>query len=133
MANKTLALLCLLAVTAQTRADGGPTAPAAAACVGGGHVPAPGHCRWVDGTLSVYNGTPAVRIKPHGRKQLYGVGLSEDEWMPESLESRLTPDNAIDGRFKVCSTPDAPPHGLPMVCVDDAKVRQVTPAPVGRP
>lgn len=132
MANKTLALLCLLAVATQARPDGTPAASDAPATVCGGHVPAPAHCEWVAGTLSVYNGTPAVRIKVHGRRKTYGVGPSEDEWMPAGLKGALTPDNAIEGRFRVCTMPDAPPRGLPMVCVDDAKVSKVTP-PAAKP
>jgi hypothetical protein len=89
MANKTLLLLCLATVSVQAWADGTPDTAAKGAC--GGHIASPAHCHWIDGTMSIYNGTPSVRIHQQGGKQVYGVGPSEDEWMPDSLKGQLTP------------------------------------------
>lgn len=108
------------------------TASAADRHVGGtcvGKVQTLRQCRWIDGTLAVYNGTPSVRIRQHGARRTYAVGPAEDEWMPPDLKSRLTVDNAIDGRFRVCPVGEDRPRGLQVVCVDAAKVRKVVASP----
>lgn len=89
-------------------------------------MPAPPQCRWIEGTLSIYNGTPPIRIRQRGRKTIYAVGPAEQEWMPGSLRSKLTLDNEVQARLKICPMPDGPHRGLREVCVDEAQDVRVT-------
>lgn len=82
-------------------------------------------CHWIDGTIAIYNGTPAIRIRQRGSKRIYAVGPAEDEWMPSELKSQLTVDNAIDARFRICPIRKEKQKGLSVVCVDQAKVVKV--------
>ena len=86
-------------------------------------------CHWIDGTVSIYNGTPSVRIRQHASKTVYAVGPAEQEWMPSDLKSKLTVDNAIDARFRICPISKHKQQGLKVVCVDDVKIRKVTQNP----
>lgn len=79
-------------------------------------------CHWIDGTIAIYNGTPAIRIRQRGSKRIYAVGPAEQEWMPSELKSQLTVDNAIDARFRICPIRKEKQKGLSVVCVDKAKI-----------
>ena len=80
------------------------------------------NCHWIRGKVAVYNGTPSIRIKQG--KKMFGVGPVEEEWMPSDLKAKLTPDNEIDARMRVCPFPkDA---GMPMVCIDQAEIKKVS-------
>jgi hypothetical protein len=80
------------------------------------------HCHWIRGKVAVYNGTPSIRIR-QGRK-VFGVGPVEEEWMPPDLKAKLTPENEIDARMRIC--PFAKPGGMPMVCIDQAEALKIT-------
>jgi hypothetical protein len=82
-------------------------------------------CKWIDGTISIYNGTPSVRIHQRGSKRVYAVGPSEQELMPSDLKSKLTVDNAIDAKFRVCPLRKKN-QGLKVVCIDEAKIEKVS-------
>ncbi len=84
-------------------------------------------CRWIRGTLAIYNGTPPIRIKQRGTKKVLAIGPSEDEWMPADLKAKLTLDNAIDARLKICPFPKS--RGLQVVCVDQAEIVRIIAAP----
>ena len=86
-----------------------------------GHVEVPAQCHWIAGKMSIFNGTPAVRIFQKRSKRVYAVGPSEHELMPEELKSKLTLDNAIEANFRICPIYKAQKNGLREVCVDDVK------------
>ena len=82
-------------------------------------------CHWIDGTIAIYNGTPAIRIRQRGSKRIYAVGPAEQEWMPSELKSQLTVDNAIDARFRICPIREEKQKGFGVVCVDKAKIVKI--------
>jgi hypothetical protein len=92
-----------------------------------GQVEAPQQCQWIDGTVSISNGTPAVRIRQRGSQRVYAVGPSEQELMPADLRAKLTLDNAVDGRLRICPLKRHQPRGLRVVCIDEARLK--TPGP----
>jgi hypothetical protein len=94
-----------------------------------GHVEAPAQCRWIAGKMSIFNGTPAVRIHQRGSKKVYAVGPSEHELMPDELKSKLTLDNEIEADFRVCPIYKFQKNGLREVCVDDMKNLRVIKQP----
>ena len=79
-------------------------------------------CHWIEGSMAIYNGTPSIRIRQRGSKRMYAVGPAEQEWMPSELKSKLTVDNAIDARFRICPIYKEKQKGLSLVCVDKAKI-----------
>ena len=90
-----------------------------------GRIEAPRQCRWIEGTVSIYNGTPSVRIRQRGSRRVYAVGPAEQEWMPAELKSKLTVDNGIAGHFKVCPISEKPQKGLRAFCIDEAKISRI--------
>jgi hypothetical protein len=86
-----------------------------------------GNCRWVDGRLSAYNGTPTFRIWPKGTKRLFGViarsGEAESADVLPARVSRLAPsfDRDIWGSFRVCPQTADRAGWMRMVVVVDAR------------
>lgn len=91
-----------------------------------------GRCHWINGTISIYNGTPSVRIRQHGSKHMYAVGPSENEWMPSDLKAKLTIDNAIDAKLKICPFRAQNQRGLRVVCIDEAKILKISENPYAK-
>jgi hypothetical protein len=90
-----------------------------------GRVESSRQCRWIHGTVAIYNGTPAIRIRQQRSKNIYAVGPSEEELMPAELKLRLTIDNAIEAQFKICPIDKMKKKGLPVVCIDEVKIRNI--------
>jgi hypothetical protein len=82
-------------------------------------------CYWLKGTISIYNGTPPIRIKPNGKRKTYAVGPAEQEQMPDKLKATLTLDNSITGKFLLCPLPVSKPRGFKMVCVKKAIMQKI--------
>lgn len=82
-------------------------------------------CHWIDGTIAIYNGTPSIRIRQRASKKIYAVGPAEQEWMPSELKSKLTVDNTIDARFRICPISKERQKGLSVVCVDRSKIVKI--------
>jgi len=68
-------------------------------------------CFWVDGRMTVGNGTPAVRIWPKGSHRLLGVvnpnpkmDYDAGDMLPENLKILMTSSNnyTVWGDFHVC-------------------------------
>jgi hypothetical protein len=78
-------------------------------------------CFSVAGQVSVYNGTPAVRIAPNGGKRLLGVLPSENEIMPAQLKERISPDRGVFAEMEVCPFSKRKPGHMQFVCVESAK------------
>jgi len=85
-----------------------------------------GKCFAVHGRLSVYNGTPAVRLWRSGSRRILGV--SEQRFnlpgyrnLPESLSRQLNGDNEVFGDFLVCPFTRPKPREMQLVCIESAK------------
>lgn len=84
-------------------------------------------CRWVEGRLSTYNGTPSFRIWPEGTKRLLGVisrsGAAEGSDVLPAMVARMQPsfDRDLWGSFRVC--PQTLEHAgwMTMVVVTNAR------------
>ncbi|NEX94862.1 hypothetical protein [Caulobacter sp. 17J65-9] len=94
--------------------------------------PAGSACFWVEGRLSITNGTPSVRIWPTGTKRLLGVVTASGEaegagLLPAEVE-RLHPDfdRFVWGRFHVCPlTEDRPGWTRRVTLVGAERLRAV--------
>lgn len=84
-----------------------------------------GRCRTVHGRLSVWNGTPSLRIWIVGTRRILGVS----EWRMAEMERDLLPANVwaafgddppnrqVFGDFDVCPFTRERPGWMQMVCV----------------
>jgi hypothetical protein len=84
-----------------------------------------GRCRTVHGRLSVWNGTPSLRIWIVGTRRILGVS----EWRMAEMERDLLPANVwaafgddppgrqLFGDFLVCPFARERPRRMQMVCV----------------
>lgn len=89
-----------------------------------------GKCFNVRGRLSVYNGSPAVRIWRVGSRRVLGVSeqrfkLPEYRNIPETIEKQLNQDNEIFGDFLVCPFTRLKPGEMQLVCIESARNIQV--------
>ena len=87
-----------------------------------------GKCFVVHGRLSVYNGTPSIRLWPVGSKRLLGVLDPEDisavpgrNTIPASIESKLDFDKDVFGDFLVCAIDRSRPGRMQTVCIASGK------------
>jgi len=93
-----------------------------------------GKCFNVRGRLSVYNGTPSIRLWPIGTKRLLGVIDPRDssavpgrDTIPESIASKLNFDKDVFGDFLVCPLTRARPGRMQTVCIESGKDLVVRP------
>ena len=80
-----------------------------------------GKCFAVTGRISVYNGSPSVRIYPKGSKRLLGVLPSENEIMPSDLRAQITPDQDVFSDMVVCPFSKQKMGHMQYVCIESAK------------
>jgi hypothetical protein len=84
-------------------------------------------CRWVEGRLSAYNGSPTFRIWPKGTKRLLGVvsrsGASDGADLLPPKVSRMGPsfDRDLWGSFRVCPRMPERAGWMRMIVVTDAR------------
>jgi len=123
MLSKLSALLLLIAggVPAQS-----PAKPPASSCRARADLV--GKCFTVHGRLSVYNGTPSIRLWPVGSKRLLGVLDPEDisgepgpTTVPTSIEKKLDGDKDIFGDFLVCPLTRSKPGRMQTICIESGK------------
>ena len=84
-----------------------------------------GKCFVVRGSLSVYNGAPAVRLRRTGTSRVLGVSeqrfnLSGYRNLPDGLAEQLNGDNEITGDFLVCPFTKSKPREMQLVCIESA-------------
>ena len=87
-----------------------------------------GKCFTVRGRLSVYNGTPGIRLWPIGSKRLLG-GLDPEDisgepgpsTIPASVRGRLNFDRDVFGDFLVCPLTRSRPGRMQTVCIESGK------------
>jgi hypothetical protein len=84
-----------------------------------------GKCMTFYGPLSVYGGSPSLRIWPVGTKQLYGIRSTgadpENVVLPEKLRDILaTNPREVNGKWEVCPLEPERPNQLRSVCLESA-------------
>ena len=87
-----------------------------------------GKCFIVHGRLSVYNGTPSIRLWPIGTKRLLGVLDPKDasdapgpSILPEEIRTKLDWDKNVFGDFLVCPLSRKQPGRMQTVCIESGK------------
>lgn len=80
-----------------------------------------GTCFLVEGRVSVYNGTPSIRIVPKGTKRLLGVVPSEDEIMPSDLKDAVGLDRDALAEMEVCPMSESARGHMQFVCIESAR------------
>ena len=87
-----------------------------------------GKCSRVHGRLSVYNGTPSIRLWPLGTKRLLGVIDPNDvsnapgpTILPVDIKNKLDWDKDVFGDFIVCPLTRQQSGRMQTVCIADGK------------
>ena len=87
-----------------------------------------GKCSRVHGRLSVYNGTPSIRLWPIGTKRLLGVIDPNDTSsapgptiLPLDIKNKLDWDKNVFGDFMVCPLTRQKPGRMQTVCIGSGK------------
>jgi len=87
-----------------------------------------GKCYRVQGRLSVYNGTPSIRLWPRGSKRLLGIIDPNDtsnvpgpSVLPEEIKSKLDWDKNVFGDFLVCPLTRSQPGKMQTVCIESGR------------
>src|SRR5438874_10185804 len=87
-----------------------------------------GRCFRVHGRLSVYNGTPSIRLWPIGTRRLLGVldpeNISSEPGpsiIPASILGQLDWDKFIFGDFLVCPLTRSQPGRMQTICIQSGK------------
>jgi hypothetical protein len=87
-----------------------------------------GKCFGVRARLSVYNGTPSIRLWPIGSKRLLGIIDPADTSnspgltiLPDEIKQKLDWDKDVFGDFVVCPLTFHQPHRMQTVCIESGK------------
>ena len=87
-----------------------------------------GKCFSVHGRLSVYNGTPSIRLWPIGTKRLLGIIDPTDPSnapgptvLPVEIKNKLDWDKDVLGEFLVCPLTHQQPSKMQTVCIESGK------------
>jgi hypothetical protein len=87
-----------------------------------------GKCFNVHGRLSVYNGTPSIRLWPIGSKRLLGILDPRDtsnapgpSILPTSISGKLDWNKKVVGDFLVCPLTQSKPGRMQTVCIESGK------------
>lgn len=91
-----------------------------------------GKCMTFYGPLSVYSGSPSLRIWPVGTKQLYGLRGTgadpENVALPEKLRDILASNpREVNGKWEVCPLEAERPNQLRSVCLESASEMKAVP------
>ena len=123
MSRQLTLLMFLVACTVGTQS---PTAQTAESCRNRSDVV--GKCFTVHGRLSVYNGTPSIRLWPIGTKRLLGVLDPTDisavpgrNTIPTAVASKLDFDKEVFGDFLVCPLTHSRPGRMQTICIESGK------------
>ncbi len=87
-----------------------------------------GRCFNVHGRLSVYNGTPSIRLWPIGSKRMLGVLDPNDASsapgptvLPDDIKQKLDWNKDVFGDFFVCPLSRKQPGRMQTICLDSGK------------
>ena len=90
-----------------------------------------GKCFNVRGRLSLYNGTPTIKLWRVGTKRMLGVSASYSREgyssIPEALEKQLNWENELWGNYLVCPFTPQRPKEMQMIGFEDVKRLEVRP------
>ena len=119
-------LMFLIVLAACTFGTPSPTVQSATSCRARSDLV--GKCFTVHGRLSVYNGTPSIRLWPIGTKRLLGIldptdisAVPGSNTIPPSIESKLDFDKQVFGDFLVCPLTVSHPGRMQTVCIESGK------------
>jgi hypothetical protein len=80
-----------------------------------------GKCFTLRGRVSLYNGTPSMRIWPIGSSRLLGVVPAEDEDAPANIKGVVTFEQSATADLEVCPVIKAKQGEMQMVCIRSAR------------
>ena len=80
-----------------------------------------GSCYETRGRISVYNGTPSIRMWKVGTNRMLGIVPSENEIMPDIIKKHIDFGTEIFGDFVVCPFTEEKPGYMQMVCIESGK------------
>lgn len=87
-----------------------------------------GKCFMVHGRLSVYSGTPSVRLWRMGSKRLLGVfdpkdpaGELGETAIPATVKAKLDWDKLVFGDFLVCPLTRSQPGRMQTICIESGR------------
>jgi hypothetical protein len=87
-----------------------------------------GRCFTVHGRLSIYNGTPSIRLWRISSKRLLGVRDPEDisgvpgpPTIPASIRGLLDFNKEVFGDFLVCPLTRSEPGRMQIICIESGK------------
>lgn len=85
-----------------------------------------GPCYKVKGRMSLFNGSPGIRIWPIGTKRMLGISegrfyLEDYSYVPDELERQLNWQNAMIADFTVCPFTEDKPGMMRLICVESAE------------
>ncbi|WP_445145058.1 hypothetical protein [Dyella sp. Tek66A03] len=80
-----------------------------------------GKCFTLRGRVSLYNGTPSMRIWPIGSKRLLGVVPAEHEDAPANIKGVVAFDRSAVADLEVCPVAKAKQGEMQMVCIRSAR------------
>lgn len=79
----------------------------------------------VRGRLSVYNGTPSIRLWKSGTKRMLGVSGSYAQpgyrSIPEDVEKHLNWETEVWGDYMVCPFTRQHPQKMQLICIELGK------------
>lgn len=84
-----------------------------------------GRCFTVRGRLSLYNGSPTIRLWRSGTRRMLGVSSSYSEAgyssIPAEMERQLNWETELWGDFEVCPFTPRRPGEMQMICIESGK------------
>jgi len=121
-----LTVLSILVLLIACSAIAGSRLPEAASCRTRPDIV--GRCFNVHGRLSVYNGTPSIRLWPLGSKRLLGVLDPNDvssapgpTVLPDEIKLKLDWNKDVFGDFFVCPLSRKQPGRMQTICLESGK------------
>lgn len=79
-----------------------------------------GQCRTVNGTISLYNGTPSMRIHLDNSKRVLAITPAENEIMPRTLKEKISFEQSVHAKLLVCPLSPYRNGTMQSVCVESA-------------
>jgi hypothetical protein len=84
-----------------------------------------GKCFTVRGRLSLYNGTPTIRLWRAGTRRMLGISSSYAEpgysSLPPEIERQLNWETDVWGDFRVCPFTRQRPGHMQLICIESGK------------
>lgn len=118
-----IALLCVASLGVSTRQSEQPSQTQEKPCRSQPRLV--GRCFTVRGRLSLYNGSPTIRLWRAGTRRILGVSSSYAEAgyssIPAEIERQLNWETEVWGEFEVCPFTARRPGEMQMICIESGK------------